>query len=117
MPTTFKVKRDVTIRAYDESKNLYKLMVDKAHQEQSKGRPVLIILDSINATNLMKQQVTDANLIQGINPENDRKSIEKAGHSGTITISTIAAGLHVRVSVFGVKVVPAVGQKRLYHRR
>ena len=41
---------------------------------------------------MKEKHLKDANLIQGINVQNDRRSIRNAGKSGTITVSTIAAG-------------------------
>ena len=94
VPTHREVKRGVAIKVYDpEEENLNDLITKETLEEIKKGRSVLVILDSINATNEMKEKyLKDANLIQGINVQNDRRSIRNAGKSGTITVSTIAAG-------------------------
>ena len=94
VPTHREVKRGVAIKVYDpEEENLNDLITKETLEEIKKGRSVLVILDSINATNEMKgKYLKDANLIQGINVQNDRRSIRNAGKSGTITVSTIAAG-------------------------
>ena len=94
VPTHREVKRGVAIKVYDpEEEDLNDLITKETLEENKKGRSVLVILDSINATNEMKEKhLKDANLIQGINVQNDRRSIRNAGKSGTITVSTIAAG-------------------------
>ena len=81
-------------RIYEpETENLYKMIAEEALEESGQGRPILIILDSINATNDMKKSfLQSANLIQGISVRADRRSIARAGQPGTITVSTIAAG-------------------------
>ena len=93
IPTNWETKREILLRVYDQSENLEEMIANETMFEAERGRPVLIILNSINATNAMKARyLPSANLIQGIEPNEDRKSIAKAGQSGTITVSTIAAG-------------------------
>lgn len=79
--------------------DLYREVFHEILEEKSKGRPVLVIWDSIyNADqfisaypNLITQQ------IKGIDPYQDRKSIKEAGKEGTITIATSAAGRGVDI--------------------
>ena len=93
IPTNFEIDRDVILKVYNEKENLSDLIAKEAQQESQRGRPVLIIMESVNATNEMKSHyLRTANLIQGIDPRTDAKSIHEAGKTGTITISTIAAG-------------------------
>lgn len=94
VPTHRGVKRDVMVKTYDPQKeNLNDLITKETLEESQKGRSVLVILDSINATNEIKEKyLKNANLIQGINVQSDRLSIRNAGKSGVITVSTIAAG-------------------------
>ncbi len=94
VPTHQEIQRDTTIMVYDpKSENLYKMISKEANDKSENGRPVLIIMDSINAANELKEKyLKKANLIQGIEPKLDRESIKNAGQSGNITVSTIAAG-------------------------
>ena len=94
VPTYREVRRDVAIKIYDpEKEDINDLITKETLEESKKVRPVLVILDSINATTEMKEKhLRDANLIQGINVREDRNSIRNAGQSGRITVSTIAAG-------------------------
>lgn len=78
---------------------VYEMLFRDIMCEAKKGRPVLVIMDSVNraegflnfvATNL-KQRLT-CGIIAGINPNHDKMAIESAGIAGRITIATQAAG-------------------------
>ena len=80
---------------------LYKDVCDEIIQEKNKGRPVLVIWDSIfNAEQFANQRsFLLAQKILGVNPDLDRKSIKRAGKAEIVTIATSAAGRGVDIKL------------------
>ena len=78
---------------------IYEMLFGDIMCEASKGRPVLVIMDSVKraeaflnfVANTLKRQLNWGK-IEGIDPNLDKAAIESAGISGRITIATQAAG-------------------------
>ena len=72
---------------------IYGLLYNEIVTETSKGRPVLVIMDSISRVHeFCKAAGLKANTIEGTNPQKDRAAIALAGKARQITIATSAAG-------------------------
>ena len=76
--------------------DLYDQLYLEIADNKIKGRPVLVILDSIDRVDKFVHYLfnfgIESSTIQGKNAEKDNISLEKAGESGQITIATSAAG-------------------------
>ena len=77
---------------------LYLTVATEILEKTSENRPVLVIFNTIKQVEeflFITNEILDKNklsTIQGVIPENDRKSIKIAGQNGHITIATAAAG-------------------------
>ena len=71
---------------------IYKMQESVSIKERNKGRPVLVILDSVNRVDELSLLFPDCGIIKGINPISEREVISNAGKSGSLTIATLAAG-------------------------
>ena len=72
---------------------VYGLVYTEIMQETAKGRPVLVIMDSISRVHeFCVASGLNANTIEGTNPSRDREAIKVAGKAKQITIATSAAG-------------------------
>ena len=72
---------------------VYGLVYTEIMQERGKGRPVLVIMDSIQRVHEFCMAAgLNANTIEGTNPSRDREAIKVAGKAKQITIATSAAG-------------------------
>jgi hypothetical protein len=75
-------------------------LISEINIETSKGRPVLVIMDSLK--HILNFQVllnNQCNVISGINFYMDKKSIEVAGKEGQITLATSAGGRGVDIKL------------------
>lgn len=80
---------------------VFKSVCNEVITERNKGRPVLVIWDSIfNAEKFIElTPFLISQQILGIKPESDRKSIQNAGIAETVTIATSAAGRGVDIKL------------------
>ena len=69
-----------------------RLLVEEIQKERNRGRPVLVILDSVKRVDEIIYLFPDAGIIKGISPEQEREVIKNAGKPRTLTIATLAAG-------------------------
>ncbi len=73
--------------------SIFGLVYNEIIKETKKGRPVLVIMDSIQNVHLFCMASGLAvNTIEGVNPSKDRAAIKVAGNSRQVTIATSAAG-------------------------
>ena len=74
--------------------DIYSSLAEEVLENCERGRPVLVILDSPKHVEEFVSYIGDdiCLTIKGINASEDRKAIQKAGESGSITIATSAAG-------------------------
>ena len=72
---------------------LYKILKEEIDKESLKGRPVLVIMDSVKHVNkFIKLYPGNYGTICGIDLQEDNKSFLYSGNIGRVTISTSAAG-------------------------
>ena len=83
----------------DDINRIYEMLFEDIMCEVKKGRPVLVILDSVkriegflNFVATVLKRPLNCGKIEGIDPKLDKLAIESAGTSGRITIATQAAG-------------------------
>lgn len=82
----------------DDDLQLYLTVAMEILEKTSENRPVLVIFNTIKQVEeflFVSKEILDQNklsTIQGVVPDNDRKSIQIAGKNGHITIATAAAG-------------------------
>lgn len=85
-----------------KTKELYNELINEILEEREKGRPILVIFDSIHHVNefLKSKTFLLAQKITGENPDLDDFAIENAGNAGAVTISTIEAinGIDIKLS-------------------
>ena len=79
--------------------DLYRMLYFDIMNEANKGRPVLVIMDSVRRAEKFLEFVAvdlkkpmNCGKIEGVKPQLDREAIEIAGKAGRITIATQAAG-------------------------
>ena len=93
MPRNIVTKKPIYYRNRPQSvEKLYSMIYNEIINESSKGRPVLVILDSPNRVDELSKMFSECGKIKGLNPAEDRKSIAIAGKSKQVTIATSAAG-------------------------
>jgi hypothetical protein len=90
------IKQMVVDRREKEVKRSFDMIAEEAKRIAADGRPVLIIFDYPREVDEFAAAFfpspADAGRIKGLNPMEDRLSIEVAGQSGRITIATVIAG-------------------------
>ena len=115
----FKVPRNIVSQQLTFCKNrpgdlesLFKMLYFDIMTEVRKGRPVLVIMDSVKKVEkflefLANNSKTPINCgkIEGINAQQDRAAIELAGKSGRITIATQAAGRGTNIKLDNVSLL------------
>ena len=93
-------KKIVQKKRKEDEIYLYYDLISEINIETSKGRPVLVIMDSLK--HILNFQVllnNQCNIISGINFDMDKKSIEVAGKEGQITLATSAGGRGVDIKL------------------
>ena len=95
----FKVPRNIppnkVIYEKERPKSFEQMKIELTKEivkERNRGRPVLLILDSINRVDEMSLIFPDAGVIKGTDPQYEREVVEEAGKAGALTIATLAAG-------------------------
>lgn len=79
---------------------LYEEIYEEILFEVSKGRPVLVIMDSLaHVENFQIATNIQCNIISGIYFDKDKKSINLAGNKGQITLATSAGGRGVDIKL------------------
>lgn len=85
----------------DNIYDIYQSVCREIHREIQKNRPVLVIWDSILHLNefIQNHSFYEYNIINGVDINEDAKSIEKAGEIRVLTIATFAAGRGVDIKL------------------
>ena len=83
------------------SHNIFKMINEDINANLKKGRPILVIMNSILSVDDFISQTffNDIHTIKGIDPINDENSRNVAGEVNAITIATSAAGRGVDIKV------------------
>ena len=86
-------------RPNDED-TLFNQIYEEIIFEVSKGRPILVIMDSLKHVETFKLYLNEnCNIISGVNFDEDKKTIQVAGKEGQITLATAAGGRGVDIKL------------------
>ncbi|MDR0404754.1 MAG: hypothetical protein LBH37_03070 [Oscillospiraceae bacterium] len=93
-PSNLPSKKKINYKDVENTKDaIFKEISNEAKEESSKGRPVLLIFDSVAASDEFKNEYfPESRLIRGIEPPEDREAVRHAGEQGSVTVATNAAG-------------------------
>ncbi|MDR1467315.1 MAG: hypothetical protein LBI55_02710 [Oscillospiraceae bacterium] len=94
LPNNLKSDKKINQKCVNKTRNeSFEEISVEVKEELSKGRPVLLIFNSINISNEFRDNFfPHAKLIQGVDPLADREAIIHAGEQEALTVATNAAG-------------------------